>query len=220
MAQPTIYFLPGQGSDKRIFDSLKIDASYQKVYVSYDTLVNKKSSIKQVATQLLSQIDTSKSFVLIGVSLGGMLCAEINEMSKPEKVIIISSAQNRKELPFRYRFQRYVPLYAIFPPSFLHFGAKIMQPIVEPDRNKQKETFKSMLFAKNPRYIKYSIKMIMQWDRKNNASKNYKIHGKKDNTIPYRKRNTADYVIVKGSHMMCLTRGDEISEIINKIMLK
>ena len=69
----------------------------------------------------------------------------MNEYLSPQKVIIISSAKNRKELPLRYRFQRYIPLYAILPPAILKWGAKVMQPIVEPDRNKNKKIFKANL---------------------------------------------------------------------------
>lgn len=213
----SIYFFPGQGSDKRIFDSLTIDSSYNKVFIDYG-LPPKNTSLKQFAKELSTQIDTTTDFILIGVSLGGMICCELNEILQPKKVIIISSAKNRYELPFRYRFQRVIPLYKLFPPFMLHGGAKLLQPLVEPDRNKNKKTFKSMLYSKNPKYIKRTIKMIITWDRKTNAKKNIHIHGTKDHTLPIRKIKEPDYIVNKGSHMMTLTRSAEISEILNKIL--
>ena len=217
----TVYFFPGQGSDKRIFDSLTIDPAFKIKFIEYGT-PDKNTSLKEFAKQLSKQIDTTEKFILVGVSLGGMICSEINEILHSEKVILISSAKNRNELPFRYRFQKYIPLYAIFPGSFLLAGAKIMQPLVEPDRNKNKETFKSMLKAKNSKYIKRTIKMIIKWDkRKNNeiASKKIEhIHGTKDHTLPFRKISSPDYAIKNGSHMMTLTRAKEISEVLNKIL--
>jgi pimeloyl-ACP methyl ester carboxylesterase len=210
-AQTNIYFFAGQGSDKRIFDSLEIDPHFNKIFVEYP-IPKKGTSLAQFAKQLSVQIDTTKPFILIGVSLGGMLCCEMSEYLHPEKTIIISSAKNRKELPFRYRFQRYIPLYAILPPVVLKWGAKVMQPIVEPDRNKNKEIFKAMLDSKAPTYYKRTIRMIVNWQLRKNSRKIIHIHGTKDHTLPYRKLKSVDHTIAKGSHMMTLTRAEEISQ--------
>ncbi len=216
--QTTIYFFPGQGSDKRIFDSLTIDPSFKLKFVEYGT-PDKKVTLKQFAQQLSKEIDTTEKFILIGVSLGGMLCSELSEILKPEKTIIISSAKNRSELPLRYRFQKYFPLYALFPGSFLLAGAKLMQPIVEPDRNKNKEVFKSMLGKKDSKYLKRTIKMIIRWDKDAVAdAKIIHIHGSNDHTLPFKKITSPQYVIPNGSHMMTLTRAAEISEILNKLL--
>jgi len=211
----TVYFLPGQGSDMRIFDSLNIDKNYTLKYLEYDSLVN-KMSLADLAREISTLIDTSETFALVGVSMGGMLSVELSEILSPEKVIIISSAKNRNELPFRYKFQRIIPLYEIFPAKVIYWGAKILQPLVEPDRNKNKETFKSMLYSKKPKYLKRTVRMIIRWERKSNNKKIVHIHGTKDHTIPLRNVKNPDYIIENGSHMMTLTRAKEISLIINK----
>ncbi|MBI9056108.1 MAG: alpha/beta hydrolase [Bacteroidales bacterium] len=211
----TIYFIPGQGSDKRIFDSLKIESNYKVKHLKYDTL-DKKMPLVELANRLSSVIDTTEKFALIGVSLGGMISAELSEIVNPEKVIIISSAKNRKELPFRYKFQRIIPLFEIFPARVIYWGAKILQPLVEPDRNKYKEAFKSMLYRKKPKYLKRTARMIIRWKRESNLKKIIHIHGTKDHTIPIRNVKNPDYIIENGSHMMTLTRAKEISLILNK----
>jgi esterase/lipase len=131
---------------------------------------------------------------LLGVSLGGMICTELNEMLNPEKTIMISSAKNRKELPFRYKFQKIVPIYKLFPGQILLAGAKMLQPIVEPDRNKNKKTFKSMLGSKSPVYMKRTIGLIINWNRKTNLKPIIHIHGTKDHTIPIRKIKSVKYI--------------------------
>ena len=213
----TIYFFPGQGSDQRIFDSLTINGVYQKKYISYP-IPNRKTNLKQFASELASQIDTTKPFILIGVSLGGMICCELSEILKAQKTIIISSAKNCSDLPFRYRFQKIIPIYKVIPPRLLRIGAIMMQPIVEPDRKHNKATFKSMLKQKKPKYIKRTIYMIMTWDRKLNSHPIYHIHGTKDHTLPIRKISVVDLIIKNGSHMMTLTRAKEISESLNAIL--
>ncbi len=210
----TIYLFPGQGSDKRIFDSLSFDTSFVIRYIEYST-PEKGTTLPQYAKILSNQIDTSNEFILIGVSLGGMICVELCEMINPKKAIIISSAKNRSELPFRYKFQRVFPIYKVFSARFLLFGAKFLQPIVEPDRKKNKATFKSMLAQKNPKYIKRTIEMIIKWDRELYSNKVVHIHGDNDHTLPIRRIN-CDYRINHGSHMMTLTRFEIINEVLNK----
>lgn len=213
----TIYLFPGQGADARIFDSLSIDNSFHTKIVEYG-IAEKDMSMATFAKQLSSEIDTSQPFILIGVSLGGMICVELSEILQPEKTIIISSVKNRNELPFRYKFQKAIPIYKLFPGKMLLIGAKILQPIVEPDRNKNKETFKQMLASKDALYMKRSIGLIINWERKINTKKVYHVHGAKDHTLPYRKIVAPDFTVKKGSHMMTLTRAAEVSSILNDIL--
>lgn len=215
----TLYCFPGQGSDARIFDSLKIDSSYTVKIIEYGTPAEGQS-LREFAIQLSGQMDTSGEFALLGVSLGGMICAELAEILNPKVVILISSAKNSRELPYGYRFQKTVPLHRLFPGSWILEGAKILQPIVEPDRNQNEATFKSMLAAKEPLYMERSVAMLVQWDRQTNSRKLYHIHGDRDNTLPIRRIKSPDYVVKGGSHMMTLTRADEISRIVNTLLLQ
>jgi hypothetical protein len=212
-----IYLFPGQGSDKRIFDSISFDPKFLVKYIEYE-IPDKGTSLKQYAVKIACQVDITQKFILIGVSLEGMICSELSEVLKTEKTIIISSAKNRGELPSRYKFQKIIPLYKIFPSPFLLAGAKILQPIVEPDRKLYKATFKSMLSAKNPKYIKRTIGMIIRWDRNSNSKKIIHIHGSNDHTLPL-KNVKPDYIINSGSHMMTLTRYRDVNKILNLELL-
>jgi pimeloyl-ACP methyl ester carboxylesterase len=218
LADPiTIYCFPGQGSDRRLFDSLSISPGYQIKVIEYGT-PEAGMSMTEFARELSRQIDTSKPFVLVGVSLGGMICAELNEILHPHKTILISSAKNRGDLPRRYRFQSKVPFYKLFPGSVLLVGARVLQPIVEPDRKSHKETFESMLGSKDPIYMERTIAMIMNWDRLSNSGKIYHIHGTSDRTLPFGKIKAPTHVVEKGSHMMTLTKAKEVSQILNSIL--
>jgi len=213
-----VYCFPGQGADKRLFNSITIDSSkFDMIIIEYDAS-GELISLEKFAKDISKKIDTSGEFILIGVSLGGMICVELSEILSPSKTIIISSAKNRNEFPQRYKFQKSFPIYKAIPADFLLFGAKVLQPLVEPDRNNHKLIFKSMLNSKDPIYMKNSIGMIMSWNRTTNNKKIYHIHGAKDNTLPLKNIQDPDYIIKDGSHMMTLTRGEEISDILNKIL--
>ncbi len=217
-AQNTIYFIPGQGSDARIFQDLKLDSSYTIKHIKY-VLPSKKQTMTEFAKVLSKQIDTNQPFVLIGVSLGGMLASEMSTFISPQKTIIISSAKSRKELPAQYRFQRAIPIYSLVPKRLIKGGARILQPIVEPDRKHNKATFKAMLNDKDPKFLKRTVRMIIRWKRTKAPKDIIHIHGTKDHTIPIRNVN-CDYTVDQGSHMMALTKASKISELLNKILLE
>ena len=214
--QIPVYLFPGQGSDSALFSGLHFDSRLSLHYIQLPT-PEKNADMRDYALQIMKQIDTANHPVLIGVSLGGMVCTELADIVRCRKVIIISSAIKRSELPFRYRFQRYIPLYKLVPCKMMKKGALMLQPVVEPDRNKDKEVFKKMLGSKDPLYIKRTVNLIIRWDRNSYNPNIIHIHGDDDHTIPI-KHVKADYIIKDGSHMMTLTKADEISELLNKLL--
>jgi len=216
--KPVIYLIPGQGSDYRLFKNLQIDGTFEVKNITY-CVPDENMTLPEFARELSMQVDTLRPYILIGVSLGGMIATEMGEFMNPEKIILISSAKCRKELPGRYKFQRSIPIYKIVPGKTAKNGAKLLQPIVEPDRNNEKETCISMLNDKEPDFLKRTIKMILEWERKDYRNDIIHIHGDKDHTIPIRNVKY-DYLIKGGSHMMVLTRSAEISKLINDILVK
>ena len=113
----------------------------------------------------------------------------------------------------KYRFQQKVPLNRIIPAAWYRGGALLLQPIVEPDRNKEKETFKRMLKSKDKVYMKRAVDMIINWQKETYNENIIHIHGDKDNTIPI-KNVKPTLTIEEGSHMMALTRGEELGKLI------
>jgi hypothetical protein len=148
-----------------------------------------------------------------------MLATEMADFLEPEKIIVISSAKQRKELPGRYRFQKVIPFYKIFPARAIKRGAKFVQPIVEPDSKNDRKVFLEMIENKDPDFLKRTINMIIRWKREEYREDIIHIHGDSDNTIPL-KNVDYDYLIKDGSHMMVYTRAAEISALINKILLE
>jgi pimeloyl-ACP methyl ester carboxylesterase len=216
-ARTVVYLIPGQGADERQFDLLNIDPRIEVRHIEYFT-PEKGWKMHEFAEALAQQIDTTGSYWIVGISLGGMLASEMGDFLNPEKIILISSAKSRRELPGRYTFQKYIPLHVLIPPKLTKGGAKMLQPIVEPDSRSHKEFFREMLNDKDPLFLKRTVAMIIGWERKEKGGNIIHIHGDKDHTIPV-KNVDYDYLIEGGSHMMVYTRADEISAILNKILL-
>lgn len=211
-----VYLFPGQGSDARLFKHLKLPEGYDTVHISYP-VPEKREGMKEYALRFAAEIDTASPYILVGVSLGGMICTELTDTLHPLLTIIISSAKTTGELPGRYTFQQSLPLNRIIPKRLTKGGARLLQGIVEPDRRHDKETFKDMLRKKDPLYLKRTVDMIINWDRSLYSEQIIHIHGDKDHTIPI-KNIEPDYLLEGGSHMMMLTRAPEINEILREIL--
>ncbi len=209
-----VYLIPGQGSDYRIFEKLEWPAGCELRNIRY-TVPKEGATMETYAHELSGQMDTCRPFIVVGVSLGGMLATEMADFLHAQKVIVISSAKCRNELPGRYRFQKHIPVYKLFPPGFIKSAAFVAQPLVEPDRNREKNTFEAMLEAKDAVFLQRAIVMIMEWERTAHSPKVVHIHGDHDHTLPI-KNVDYDYILNGGSHMMTLTRAHEISAILRK----
>ncbi len=211
-----IYLFPGQGSDERLFKHLVLPAGYDTLHISYP-VPEKHETLAAYAMRFIEEIDLSTPYILVGVSLGGMICTELSDTLSPLRTILISSAKSTHELPGRYTFQKHFRLNRIIPKRMTKGGARLLQGIVEPDRKHDKETFKDMLKSKDPLYLKRTVDMIINWDRCTYSDKIVHIHGDKDHTIPI-KNVRYDYLIEEGSHMMMITRAGEINQIIAHIL--
>lgn len=215
-SKTNIYLLAGQGADERLFQKLEFSEEYNPIYIEYITPTF-ETSLKEYAYTLSEQIDTDKPFILLGVSLGGMLATEMCDFMHPEKTIIIASAKKTAELPRSFNFQKKVPLYKLAGKRNVKWGARFLQPIVEPDRRKESEIFKQMLIDKDPYFLLKTIPMIMQWERTEYDKDIIHIHGSNDHTIPI-KNVKYDYCIKGGSHMMTLTQSDKINAILKQLL--
>jgi esterase/lipase len=196
-----------------LYKNLSLDSNEYDIEILDWLLPKKKETLPEFAARMAVRIDTTQPFYLVGVSLGGMIATEINQIYHPEKVIIVSSAKSRLELPGQYRFQKVVPVHEVVPGWVIKKSSFVAQPLFEPDRKNEKETCVAMLKDKDPKFLKRTVRMIMKWERTEIDSSIVHIHGDNDHTIPV--KNVAyDYLIENGSHMMMLTRTPEIQVIL------
>ena len=215
-SQVLVYLFPGQGADYRQYRDLKFPEGYDTVHISYP-VPEKRESMSEFAGRLIPLIDQDQPYIFVGVSLGGMICTELADILQPRKVILISSAKAAFELPGRYTFMGKSHINRIVPKGLVKAGARILQGLVEPDRKYDPATFRDMLRRKDPLYLKRTADMIVCWDRDRYQESIFHIHGDADHTIPI-ENVRYDYLIKDGSHMMVLTRADEISKIISEIL--
>lgn len=207
-----IYCLSGLGADERIYAKLKIRGA-ELVHVpwpEYDEH-DELPCYAQKVSALIKEDDP----VIMGVSLGGMIGVEISKMRPVKKLILISSAKTRSEMPPDGNFfnwlmkSRIVPAFAYKMPSDMmmeRFGAEC---------DEDEYLLRAILKDSDGKFMKWAMRAVMLWRNEDCPAAVVHIHGRQDKMIPP-DRVHAGYWIEDGGHMMVYNRAKEISHIIEK----
>lgn len=207
-----IYAIPGLGTTEKLYKNVALKGV--EMIVLKWPLPEKDDTMKSYARKFLPQINTNHSFCLMGVSFGGMLCAELSEIISPKKIFLISTSKHRNELPWFIRLFKNLPLHKIIPEKqhrkmayegrwFIGFGKAYIPEYL------------GMINSMQEDYFKNCINIIVNWDRKLFPENTIHIHGDADKLLHY-KFVKADYTIQKGSHAMIVFQAEEIAKIIEK----
>ena len=205
-----VYVFSGLGADKRVFKNISFQ-NHQTIFVDWIS-PKKNESIEVYAKRLSMQIKTPKP-ILIGLSFGGIMAIEIAKHIEPEKIILISSAKNKNEIPFLYRLAGKINLHKIIP-SFLlkrahritycHFGSKTTE---------EKILLKNILAETDSVFLKWAIDQIVKWKNVGVTKNLSHVHGDNDKILPSALVK-ADKVIKHGGHLMVLNHAKEVSDFI------
>lgn len=211
-----IYIFSGLGVDKRVFD--RIDFGNLNIeFIDWIEPQNKESF--QSYAQRISLKITTENPTIIGLSFGGMLAVEISKIKKVKQLILIASAKNRKELPKIYRVLGKLKLNYLIPFNKFKKQNKVTNWFFGVESDEEKAMLKSILQDTDPKFLKWAIHQIVNWDNKISPENCIHIHGNKDRIIPI-KNMKPDYIIENGGHFMTINRSKEIEKIINKISQK
>ncbi|MGL4632487.1 MAG: alpha/beta fold hydrolase [Leadbetterella sp.] len=205
-----IYILSGLGADKSVFK--KLDFRGHEVNFIEWIFPIENETIENYARRLLDQIPVSKP-ILIGLSFGGIIAMEIAKQIETEKVILLSSAKTKNEIPFYYRLAGMLNLHQVIPTRFLKksnfltnwfFGIKI---------DFEKILLKSILEETDATFLTWAIDKIVKWKNESIPKNIFHIHGTADRILPIRYIKT-DVKIANGGHLMTLDKAEDISRIL------
>jgi pimeloyl-ACP methyl ester carboxylesterase len=207
-----IYLISGLGADKRVFDF--VDLSDFKInHVEWVPPLHHES-IELYAKRLSEQIKTSQP-TIIGVSFGGMMAVEIAKIIDTDKVILISSAKTRYDIPFYFRMigqlgiNKIVPkilFKSINPLTYWFFGVKT---------DIGKDLLKKIINDTDEHFLYWAIDQIVNWRNTALLTNLTHIRGTDDRILP---NSHCDFKVNNGGHLMIIDQGKEISNLIRKIL--
>lgn len=205
-----IYFFSGLGADERVFQYL--DLSFcNSIFIKWN-LPLKGESIENYASRLIEQIKDKRP-ILVGVSFGGMMAVEVSKLIKTEKVILISSAKTKHEIPSYFQFAGNINLHKIMPTTFMQKFKRINHFLFGVSSAKEKELLNVIIQETNPEFLKWAMDKIVHWNNEIIPDNIIHIHGTYDKILPY-KFIKSDYNIQNGGHFMIIQQADEITRIL------
>jgi pimeloyl-ACP methyl ester carboxylesterase len=210
-----IYCVSGLGADERVFQKLQFQG-YQPVHICWVD-PRKGESIAEYAKRLTTQI-TSERPILIGLSFGGIMAVEMAKQIDTEKVILISSTKNEREVPFYFKIFRWLPIYKLLPASLiLWFGRLFASWFFSLETVAERKLFRAILFDTNACFFKWAIHQVVTWKNELIPQNIYHIHGESDRIFPYQFVRE-DFSVENGGHFMVMNRAELVSNLIQKIV--
>lgn len=211
-----VYLIPGLGGDKRMYAGQLARFPHTKVLEFINPLP--KETISSYAKRLAEGIDTSEDFMLVGVSLGGILAQEISMHYKPKKVVVISSVKSRSELPIWMRVFKYIPLPKLIPGKLYLWMFMLLMWVktLGSRSNHIIANLKNMAKDANPTFVYWAANQVVRWQNPMENFQAHHIHGTHDNLFPIRRIKNLGTRVEGGTHAMILTHVRQINQVLDK----
>ena len=203
-----IYFIPGLGADKRLFEKQKKLGVDFEVIEWVPPLANER--LKDYALRLAEKIRDKENFILLGVSLGGIVAQEIARVYPPKKLILISTVKSHHEIPFYLRLMQAIPFYKIFPAETLKSMGKLARRILGGTNNIEGKQMREMIEDANPKFVKWAIHEVIHWRFDFTCINSVHLHGTSDILFPKFFIKKAKF-LKGGSHIMIFTMAEEVN---------
>lgn len=209
---PTIYIISGLGADKRMFQNFSFDG-FNVIHIDW-ILPLENETLQNYAFRISENINDENA-ILIGLSFGGILAVEISRIKKFKKIILLSSAKTKFEIPFYLRFYGKLNLLKITPVLFLKNVNFLTYFVFGAKTNSEKSLLKDIVRNTDEKFLKWALNQIINWNRTEFSENIIHIQGNRDLILPHYfvKHN---YLIEKGTHFMTLNQSEKIEQIILK----
>ncbi len=199
-----------------MFRFLRLPPDLPLEHVEWIAPLSVQESLQSYARRLQAQI-TAPNPILIGLSFGGVVAAELAKLLQPQKLIIISSLAHSSALPWYYRLlgklrlQRHLPLkflQSFLPLAPFFFGAHTPA---------EKKLLRQVILDIDETYLRWSLEQLLAWRQAAPLPNLFHLHGTADKVLPLRRR-PGMFIVEGGEHLMVMSRSSEISDILNQIL--
>jgi pimeloyl-ACP methyl ester carboxylesterase len=207
-----LYLLSGLGADRRVFNFLDLHG-FELIFIDWIKPL-KDETIESYARRLLVQIKSTRP-TLIGVSFGGIIAIEIAKLVETNRVILVSSATTKGDIPARYRLAGNLLMNKLIPGSFYRKANFVVYWLFGVKKKKEKDLLKAIMDDADNDFVDWATKKIADWDNERLLPNVITIHGTADRVLPFRK---ADYIVHNGGHLMVVSKAEEVSRILRTVL--
>lgn len=212
-----VYCISGIAADRRAFKHIRLPEGFESIFVDWIKPI-RKELLHDYARRLSEIIDTGEPFILIGMSLGGIMASEIAITRKPRAIIIIGSVPVCSQLPSYYGWLRRLQIQKLFPGALYKFAA-IAKHFFTKEAAEDKKDIYRMIRETDPAFIRWGINAVLHWTNEEKPEFLTHIHGTRDEVFPFSFTNPT-HIIPKGDHMLVISHPDEVNAIIREALSK
>lgn len=201
-----VYCIPGLGADHRIFD--RIQPELIDFLPVHWVKPEAAETLAHYAKRLADQIPDDSPWIM-GVSFGGMLAVEIAKVKPNAKLILLSSAQTSKEIPFILRLLVAIRLDKWIPAFFLKQVNRLVFWYFGCRTSASKNLLRSFIKQTDPAFLRWAVRTIAKWESHTKPITCFQIHGTKDWVLPDStfKQGTK---INGGGHFMVVDQAEKV----------
>jgi pimeloyl-ACP methyl ester carboxylesterase len=211
----TCYFISGMGADRRLFKHIRLPGHFKAVYLDWIPF-KEGEDLAEYAVRLSSKIDPAEPFILIGLSLGGMIAVEIARRLSPACTIIMGSVPVSAQLPSYFKAVRKLRVLDILPPAFFKFAAIVKRRLTRESRE-DKMLIRQMIRDADPRFIDWAMRAVLKWNNDILPAPLLHLHGSRDEVFPiWLTRPT--HRIPGGGHLLVMTHARQVNEFLEQIL--
>jgi hypothetical protein len=144
-----------------------------------------------------------------------MMAVELGQIVPTSKIILISSAASRKELPRVHRWIGATRINRLVTGGMMKRSHRVLNFVLGANDPIRKGLFATMLSDANESFLSWAVDKIVNWRNTEIPPNVVRIHGSSDVVLPLRK---ADYVVKKGGHLIVCNRAKEVSAYLRAIL--
>lgn len=211
-----IYQISGLGANQKAFKYLQINPEFEIVYLPW-LQPETDETLSHYAERMIEKVNVNEPFLMMGLSFGGILVSEINQLIKPQKNILISTVKNRSEIPMYMKFSAQTSAHKIIPTSILTSETGLSYAVFRKIYNSKMPDLKEFFEFRDPYYLKWSIDKIVNWETPQPIQNYIHIHGDKDYIFPNSIIKSVE-LIQDGTHILVLQKAKKTSQLINRYL--
>jgi pimeloyl-ACP methyl ester carboxylesterase len=180
-----VYFISGLGADGRVYEYINVPAGFEVRHIVWIE-PEKKESLVDYTKRISNQIDASNPFILVGMSLGGIIAIELNKMIHPLKTIILSTASTPHSYSGLFHFIRLFQLHKLIPVFLLRIPSPPAYWLFGLQNKRERLLLRSFMRNVTNLYLKWSIDKVINWSNNFRPERLTHIHGTKDRIFPFK----------------------------------
>jgi len=195
-----VVLIPGMGADHRLFEGIALPG-HDVVRTNWIPHRDGES-LSTYAVRFAEHYGIGTADILIGVSMGGIIAGAIAQKVPPQRLILVSSCTNIRQLS-----PIIAALSPIGPVSPFEVARLLPRGLMPAHRKVALAMFEDQDMA----FIRWACAAVMGWTGVPRLPETVTIHGTADRVFPIRRQPQVDVTIQGGGHLMVMDRAAEVA---------